>query len=139
MPFAHLTVTVRSRINTATIILFYLTCVFVGTLSLLGDPAPTIVAALGYGVWTVSFGVSYVTCGLGAFFAHICHRSRTESQILLLLSSTVVAHGAILIFDRAYMTGVFVISVAALLVNISATTAGVTFTRGQVLAAIEER
>ena len=138
MPLTKLTTKGRNRINSFSIGLFYLIVIGCGILSIFGDPAPVIVGALGYGIWNFSFGIAYVTAGVGALAVHLLNRSRAESQILLLLSSVVVAHGGILLYDRAYMTGIFVIGVSMLLVNISVTTAGVTFTRSEVLAAIED-
>lgn len=137
MPMTNLSQETRGYFTCFSLLGFYAVLCVVGVLTILGDPAPTLVGSLGRGPWLFSFGAAYIIVSISATYARLRKLPGYEQRMLLVLAGITFLHGLVLFLDGAYTSGIALMSHSLPLVAVAVAVSGVVFSHAQVVAVIE--
>ncbi len=110
---------------------YYVGMAAVGAMAVVGDPAPSLVGALGSRTSAAWFGVWYVVVACLAMLARARRQRSTEAAAVTSLGVFTAAHGVLLCLDGAWSSGIRLAIAILMMSDWAHMRRGVMFTREQ--------
>ena len=120
--------------ETAMMGVYYVTTAGVGILTAIGDPSPQLASQLGAGWPLWSFGSGYTVAAALGLWARVQRHPMAEARAVALLALFTLAHGAVLLTDGAWVSGVRLVAAPLMMLAFASMLKGITFSRGEVAA-----